>query len=59
VLFTIAIIYIRLNIVKSSSKTQIAAYLLYILSSGGGGGIGTVVVEREVRVGERWYVSCF
>jgi hypothetical protein len=22
-------------------------------------GIATVVVEREVRVGERWYVSCF
>jgi hypothetical protein len=29
------------------------------LRYGGGGGIGTVVVEREVRVGERWYVSCF
>jgi len=23
------------------------------------GGIATVVAEREVRVGERWYVSCF
>jgi hypothetical protein len=23
------------------------------------GGIATVVVEREVRVGERWYVYCF
>jgi len=22
-------------------------------------GIATVVAEREVRVGERWYVSCF
>ena len=27
--------------------------------NGGEGGIATVVVEREVRVGERWYVSCF
>src|SRR6266478_741077 len=27
--------------------------------SGGEGGIVSVVVEREVRVGERWYVSCF
>ena len=26
--------------------------------NGGEGGIATVVVEREVRVGERWYVSC-
>jgi hypothetical protein len=23
------------------------------------GGIATVVAEREVRMGERWYVSCF
>ena len=29
------------------------------LRNGGEGGIATVVVEREVRVGERWYVSCF
>jgi len=28
-------------------------------NSGGEGGIATVVVEREVRVGECWYVSCF
>jgi hypothetical protein len=23
------------------------------------GGIAIVVVEREVTIGERWYVSCF
>jgi hypothetical protein len=27
--------------------------------SGGEGGIVSVVAEREVRVGERWYASCF
>jgi hypothetical protein len=31
----------------------------HLLFSGGEGGIVSVVVEREVRVGERWYVSCF
>jgi hypothetical protein len=30
-----------------------------LIFSGGEGGIATVVVEGEVRVGQRWYVSCF
>ncbi len=49
-------LYLRVKILKRIVSKSLTLKVPNIWRRGG---IATVVVEREVRVGERWYVSCF